>query len=183
MKLIHETDPDEIKEIQNIADSAFGKDYFNLHSILEENNNNAFIHVAKSNEITGFIYYTVLYRNELDTITTQSFPLKNALQEEIYGLIKTEAVSPKHQKQGIGMKLFQEAISHLHKINIKVIYTVIWKQSPNIQALEKLLMKNDFHLLLEITDYWKEDSLQKKYDCPVCGNPCHCTALIFRNKL
>ncbi len=179
MKVIPDIDAKDIKEIQNIADLAFGIGYFNVNSIIKENNKDVFIYFEKATEIKGFIYYSVLSKKRMQDIVMQHDILWTESEKDKYGLLKTVAVSQKYQHKGIGNRLLEYAVCHMHQNKIKHISTIVWKQSPNKTALEKILLKKNFTLQYEIQDFWKEDSIQHKYDCPVCGNPCSCSALIY----
>lgn len=44
-------------------------------------------------------------------------------------------------------------------------------------------VRSAFNFVLEIPDYWYEDSVQKGFSCPQCGNPCHCACVIFEKYL
>ncbi len=117
----------------------------------------------------------------------ESFPqlkiLSENKQHEKFGILKTMAVDRNHRHNGIGNKLFQDALINLQKNNVTKVIGIEWKQTPSKITIEKFLLENNFVLEFEIKEFWKKDSIQKNYMCPVCGNPCLCTAQIYSKKI
>ncbi len=56
----------DIEEIQRIADKCFGKNYFNLCSIINNKTRNFFLDYYKTEQIAGFIYYMILSKEKLE---------------------------------------------------------------------------------------------------------------------
>lgn len=70
------------------------------------------------------------------------------------------------------MQDFQE-----YKVN--VISCVAWKHGvqENIGGIMKYF---EFNSSIEIKDYWKKESEEENFTCPICGTPpCLCQAKIY----
>ncbi len=167
--------------IEKIANRHFGNNYFDIENLKSSTENEFYIEYIKTTQIIGFILYGIDIGNRYN----QFFMLnkhKTITINEKTGIIKTIAVAEEHQQHGYGRQLLSLAITNMQQLNVKQIIYIEWKESASHKALQKLLNKFNFILSVEIKDYWKEDSIQRKYHCPICGDPCRCTAQIF-NKI
>lgn len=75
--------------------------------------------------------------------------------------------------------LVKDSIDEFKRREIKTVCSIAWKSKyrTNIGGILKRL---GFEQILEIQNYWKEDSIEKGYSCPVCGGPpCKCSAVIY----
>lgn len=97
------------------------------------------------------------------------------------GVIKSVAVHPDFRHHGLGTKLTIEAMARLKRMSTKIFAALSWdsgKPDSSPKMFEKLGYKN----VLTVKEYWKQDSEEKQYACPNCGNPCHCTAIFYIKK-
>ena len=77
-------------------------------------------------------------------------------------------------------KLFKQFIAFFESKNIHLITAFAWKSKEGFN-MEGIFKKHNFPIVKTIENYWKLDSIEKKYGCPSCGDlpPCLCTAVIF----
>jgi hypothetical protein len=67
----------------------------------------------------------------------------------------------------------------LNNHDSKVVFMTAWKSSNGIH-ISSLATKLAFKPLVEINEYWRNDSIKSNYCCPECGYPpCHCDAVIY----
>ncbi|MDB4533348.1 hypothetical protein N9242_00645 [Vicingaceae bacterium] len=96
-------------------------------------------------------------------------------------LRKQTVIDPKFHNQKVGSKLIKHSIKESISISDIQISTV-WKKKHS-NTMNKILLKNGFYLYKEIINYWEEDSLIKKYNCPICGiPPCKCSTEVYIKK-
>ena len=98
------------------------------------------------------------------------------------GYLATIAVSEKYRGNGIASRLIGEVHERFAHENINYIISTAWKHAGKIN-IGNVLERSGYHFVLEIPDYWYEDSVQKGFSCPQCGNPCHCACVIFEKYL
>jgi len=178
--VLRETD---FPDLLIIADNRFGSSYLTrreLQSYLANNNKIGF--VAKTNQtITGFSLIQICDLNEIMSLVLCEhdwFKEQFASKYPI-GVIKTLSVSEEFKNCGIGTALTNKSIKTLEKAS-GCLMSICWeheKDTPFAKILEKLGMT----LRRRISDYWKEDSLKKKYQCNCCGSPpCRCNVLVYQ---
>ena len=152
----------DLPVIIEIANTYLGKDY--LTSTLSESldNKDYLLKVAKlaNCKIVGF----VLYQFKKDEL-----------------IIKSIAVNPLFIKKGIATLLITNAVEYIAKMNYKKIKIIAWKKE---QGIIGILSRLKFQQKEKLSNYWKQDSLEKGYNCPTCGAPpCLCSAIVFEKQL
>ncbi|MCF0207177.1 MAG: GNAT family N-acetyltransferase [Bacteroidales bacterium] len=95
------------------------------------------------------------------------------------GCVKTVAVLPEYCGMGVGTKLVAHAVESLRSCGVAEIFSPLWKHDGVINS-EKIFTRNGFLPDKEIPDFWLEDSRKRNFSCPVCGEICHCSAVIFK---
>ena len=169
--------------ILRISDNELGKDYFTVQDLdfFADNTKTSFCKVAKyNNRIVGFAMSIVLTHDELLEylkLDSKDLPPFIMASEKIC-VIKTVAVDNKCQRMGIGYKLVESLLKECKKNNIHDYASVAWKSS-NGTNIKGVLESFNFSAYKEIPDYWTEDSIKEGFQCPVCGNPCHCSAIMY----
>lgn len=89
------------------------------------------------------------------------------------------AVSPEFQGMGVAKKLFVMGNKWLMKQGAEVILSAVWMKDGT-STFGELLVKQGFERLVFVKEYWKKDSLTRKFICPVCGEPpCECDAMVY----
>lgn len=98
---------------------------------------------------------------------------------ERFGLLSTVAVKDCFQGLGIGTALARTCVQWLAATDVPFALMIARKGASGIH-IAKVLHKTGFTGQFEIPDYWVEDSVQRGYQCPDCGDPpCHCSAGVY----
>lgn len=174
---------DDFIVLLNIADKLFGRGYLSkseLQSYIDDNNKTGF--VARTNDtITGF---QLMLTCDLDEMMSLVLCEQDWFKEQFsnklpIGVIKTIAVSDEFKNQGIGTALTMKSIEMLRKSSSCMI-SICWDQKDDT-VFSRMLEKCGMKLTRRIAEYWREDSLKRKYKCKSCGlPPCMCNALIYQ---
>lgn len=175
-----------IPHIISIADRNIGEQYLTEELINNciNDTNNYICKVAIDNDskkVVGFYISYIVNPQSINTVinvTPNQIPRMFKYPSKI-GVLKTIAVDNKYQGYSIGTLLSKDSIEEFRARNVPTICTIAWK-SKNGTNLEGVLKRLNFEKVLEIKDYWKEDSINNSFECPVCGEPpCRCSAEIF----
>ena len=165
-----------------IADKQFGSGYLTrseLQSYAVNNNKIGF--VAKTNDaITGFSLVQICGLNEMMSLVLCEHEWFKEQFSNKYpvGVIKTVSVSDEFKNCGIGTALTNKSIKTLEKAS-GCLMSICWEQEEDT-PFAKILEKFGMTLRRRISEYWKEDSLKKKYQCKHCGSPpCRCNVLVY----
>jgi ribosomal protein S18 acetylase RimI-like enzyme len=168
-----------------ISDRLLGKNYLTIDMLrisVSDNEDKHFGYIAvKNNEVIGFCLHSVFTNEEFKkTVLIPEEEIPKAINySPIIGLLQTIAVKKQYQKQGIGTALVKQCISDLEEKSTPVITAVGWRSTKGVN-IEGVLLNLGFVKMKEVKDYWKEDSLEKKYKCHDCGDPpCTCEAVIY----
>lgn len=149
---------DDYVDVYRIGDEQLGKGYF--QEVLNSNSEHL-LWVAidpETNEVRGFLF---------------------VILQKKTAIIKTLAIQQKYQRTGFGTRLLRTALEELLG-SVDRFEVIAWELSDtNLIPLESILVKTGFVKSHEITNYWLDDSIQRGYSCPSCGNPCQCSAVIF----
>lgn len=135
---------------------------------------------SRSSEVVGFITYEVMATMSLQQAEPRLFA---ALPEEFQaaeqvGKIGSLAVDHNLQGQGIGRRLMTIALDDLAD-QVRQVFLLAWRSQTGVNV-QPLAEKLGFTAVAELADYWKTDSLDSGYACPVCGvPPCRCSVVIF----
>lgn len=99
------------------------------------------------------------------------------------GILKLIAIQKNYQKKGLGTKFIKNSFDFFLKNNIQTICAFAWKSKTGIN-MKTIFDHHQLKIIDRIPNFWSEDSILQKYDCPECGKPpCKCTAVIFTKKL
>ncbi|RKX17147.1 MAG: hypothetical protein DRP35_11435 [Candidatus Zixiibacteriota bacterium] len=174
---------DDFDDLLIIADELFGRSYLSkpeLQSYIDDNTKIGI--VAKINDkIIGF---QLMQTSNLDGI--MSFVLKEQqwFKEQFsnyssIGILKTLAVKNEFKNQGIGTLLTTKSIEILKKKS-DCILSICWDKE-NDASVSNILEKYGMKQIRKISEFWKEDSLERNYTCKICGAPpCTCNAIIYK---
>lgn len=163
--------------ILHIADKQLGKDYINANDFIEDD----FLKFQASinDKIVGFITSKELTIEEvykkIPTLKDKKLNQFNVVSKLSY--IGSIATDPKYEGLGVASALFEYMLNELNKKDYIILMTG-WKSKNGIN-INGIAKKFGFDEILEIKDFWKEDSIENNYDCPVCSNPCLCSAVIY----
>lgn len=93
-------------------------------------------------------------------------------------LIHSVAVDPAQTGKGIGTALVRQLIRHGLSLGATTAVAIGWTDSAGCH-IEGTLKALCFKDVVELPNYWFEDSKLKDYACATCGQPCKCSAKVF----
>jgi len=146
----------DIVEIKSILDSSLGLNYFDCSKLTAKN-----CLVADNGNPVGMVF---------GKRTGQTVE------------VKTIVVRHDLRNQGIASNLLAKFIESCAISGVKRLWSPAWIDGTEIHAL-RLFDQFGFKPIRTITDYWMLDSVNRRYNCPTCGNPCRCSALILKKTL
>ena len=170
--------------VKKLADESFGLNYITTEDIsayLTSKNNHAFCLFNKQKFI-GFIFFKIF---ENPTIQDYFLIEKNWFNDyfkasKTLAVITQIALNKKDRKQGLSNLLFNYSIDYV-KDKCDGVISICWiKDIEN--PMQFLLQNNGFYNIKTLKNYWLKDSIEKGYQCDICGNPCNCTAQVFELK-
>lgn len=101
-----------------------------------------------------------------------------ARHAERVGLIRSVAVHPSAEGRGTATLLVGGMMRVLKELNADILLCIGWKPADGCH-IAGVLTVSGFAPVLEVDDFWLLDSQAAEYDCPSCGNPCRCAAVVF----
>jgi GNAT superfamily N-acetyltransferase len=183
---IHNITANDVTEVLKIAEGQLGDAYINSSDLMSSKTGIALC-AKLQDRIVGFGTAKIIDAKDFYSKLLSFFsndtalrPLQRRLEgEKTIGLIASVATAPSATGRGIGTMLIAECIEHLEKLDINIIAATAWRSSKGVQA-GSILENRGFQSVLEIANYWKDDSEKHCYMCPVCGPPpCQCSAVIY----
>ncbi len=172
----------DFPSITRIADSRLGKNYITeefLREILNEDDS-TFCLVAYNSEnskIAGFCISKQVSYAELKKIAYGK-DINELKFEKNIGIIKTVAVDERTKNLGLGSMLLGESLNTMAKQGVTSFASPAWKHA-GVVNIASILEKCGFERAIEIPNYWYESSIEEGFNCPHCGNPCHCSCVIY----
>jgi transcriptional regulator with XRE-family HTH domain/ribosomal protein S18 acetylase RimI-like enzyme len=173
-----------ISQVLDICDSELGKDYLSYEDLRKTIKCEEYIcKVAINTNTNDVIGFCICVLTDLDgLLNTISWP-ENKIPKVIeysekIGVIKTVAVYNKYQGYGIGKKIIEKCYDVLLDKGIDSACSIAWKNG-DVTNVGGILNSLGFREFTSKENYWKEDSEEKGYNCPICGNPCNCTGVIY----
>ena len=169
--------------IVRIADEKLGKGYVDfpfLESLFESGEKyRCFVaEDGQEKHAIAFCIYGVLSPKEVVEVVGKEVDLNDILYVNTIGYLKTLAVASNYQGYGIASDLVKHALRLMDNADCKTVFSTAWKHL-GVTNIENVLLNNGFTKRDEIPNYWYEDSIEKGYSCPQCGNPCRCSCVIF----
>lgn len=134
-----------------------------------------------SEDVVGFCLGTIITKSELHAKLPQlKLQNMNAFNSEaLFGLVNSIAVNAPSKKFGVGHELMERCIEELAELDARIVFMIGWRSSEGVN-IRSLANRNGFSELLEMPNYWRDDSLAHQYQCPTCGAPpCNCSAVLF----
>ena len=172
----------DFPSITRIAGNQLGKNYITkefLSKIINEDDS-TFCLVAyhlNSTKVVGFCISKQVTYDELKEIT-QGKDIHELKFEKKIGVVKTVAVDEHSTNLGLGSMLVSESLAIMEKQGVTCYISPAWKHAGVIN-IASILEKNGFERAMEIPHYWYESSIKEGFFCPQCGNPCHCSCVVY----
>lgn len=95
------------------------------------------------------------------------------------GFLGSVVVDARYRRCGVATSLIREALRRLRASGVENLYGFAWKRPDGSCPSRGLLESLGLEAAAEIPNFWKSESEVKGYDCPVCGNPCVCSAIVM----
>lgn len=173
----------DFSRIIHIADKQLGKDYVTTELLNQSlTKQECFCLVVEDNKTKkpiGFSFcLNINYEDAKALCKCTDKDLKELVFCDKIGYIKTVVIDKKYEGYGIGSNLVKECIEIMKKDGCTSFISTAWKHCGIIN-IANVLTKNGFIKTFEIPNYWYEDSIAEGYSCPQCGNPCHCSCVIY----
>jgi GNAT superfamily N-acetyltransferase len=92
-------------------------------------------------------------------------------------ILKSLVVKRTFRNKGIGKALIGYAVETFQNTH-HLFLTEVWK-GPGKPNTEDVIRSFNFLPVQQRPKHWYYDSLNRGYECPVCGNPCECSAVLF----
>lgn len=175
--MIRRIQNNDIDKILNLSDNHLGRNYINkliIDEYLKTETNNCFSYLING-QLVAFALNFINFRSNLnhiiDTRTTDN---------EKVGVIKTIVVDDKFQHKGIASALVTKSVQLLSK-SCKEIICIVWDHPNN--SMDFILQKHNFKRYKHISEFWKQESTARNFECKICGKPpCICSAEIWTLK-
>lgn len=182
IKIRRATAKDTIK-VLHLACEALGDGYLS-DAIITDHITRKNLHVATyEREIVAFMISRILPSGDLSAELKHHkyripADLKRANENGTIGLLQSIATAHKFQGKGVGKRLVEHATASLKKRGAQQVISLGWK--TDTVHIGKVLEGCGFKVRHTFSAFWKEESLDKGYDCPQCGAPpCECDAVLF----
>ncbi len=94
------------------------------------------------------------------------------------GFFKSIAVTAKMKGRGIGTALLQRSLDWLEQKRATIVIALAW-EAGGVCFAKGILESVGFQPIAHIENFWYQDSVEKGYQCPTCGNPCRCAANVY----
>lgn len=138
--------------------------------------------IDKNEKIVGFSINLITSTEELisELNKYQYASLSSFLTgEKKIGILKMICLIDEFKGKGIGSQLINESLNYFKSKNIQVIYAFAWKNSEGIN-MGTIFNRYRINRITEIQNFWYDDSLEKNYCCPECGQPpCRCSVVVY----
>ena len=174
--------PNDLGQVITIADAQLGKDYVSpeLLSRIMSAYDRMWCSVVVDNhnqKIIGFCIAEVISYEKVLEIT-KGLEIREFMFSERIGYLKTIAIDRRYTGYGIASKVVSECLIAFKEQGANACISTAWKHGGKIN-IENVLVRNGFAKHNEIPNYWYELSVKEKFMCPQCGNPCHCSCVVF----
>lgn len=139
----------------------------------------------KNQEIIGVLLVEVVTNDRLEASLLESYqsirhePYMYQLRNQTTGLIKSIAVDSQARGSGVATELVKTAMQDLNRRGVKSFYSIGWVTEEKGCHVQGVLESLGFECVQKFERFWYTDSRKNGYDCPTCGHPCKCSALLF----
>jgi ribosomal protein S18 acetylase RimI-like enzyme len=153
-----------------ISNSLFGENYYSATDIIRIDKEDILRLVMLEDQVVGFLIFRILSEKSVEYLSSNS---ENDILE-----VKSIGVHNAYQGKGLGSYIFSQVEIIARQNQINDCYCLAWKRNNKV-AMHNIHINAGFTITSEIRNYWKIDSEAKGYDCPACGNPCLCSAVLY----
>lgn len=183
IRKLKETD---IPQALRLIDHSLGEGYYNTEQLQSYIANEKFSYVALEHDtIIGVILNDILSLQVFsESLSVKTSTLSRTTHPHTkIGLLNVLVVKESFQRKGIGKMLLEVSLQEMKERHVHHMFAEAWKTTSGVVNIKKLLVSLGFTEIIEIQDFWKEDSIKEGFSCSFCGFPCICSAVIFRKEL
>lgn len=175
--------PEHIDAVLALSDEQMGKGFLSKPTLLKHiNQTNYFGQVVVENgQVLGFSLMEIVERVQLakQLKSAEKWFLAYFAAYEQLGYRSLTAVAANAQGQGVGSCLVRAGLKMLSE-KVSVVVCEAWQSKQPSANRSNVFLDNGYKALKVCPNFWKAESLQKKYTCSSCGQPpCQCTAVIY----
>lgn len=160
-----------IPALKDISNRCFGNHYLSSSDFLRDSSFclGAFI----DGILVGFALNYCVQKDDLECL------IDHFANDNRYHLIKSVAILPQWQRMGIGMDLFKHSLQLAKSKGWNISYGIAWQCGSQIPSLA-IFLHFGFEPKKTLTNFWYRDSIERGYQCAICGDPpCCCIAVLF----
>lgn len=177
--------------IKALLEEGLGKGYMeieDLNDFIDPQMKESLCLVATSQEkIIGALTLTKVGRESLRSQLPKemNFMADNPSMLEEHsevGFIQNVVVSPAFQRQGIATRLIRESLEQASKLDLLRVISFGWESIHGCH-IDGVFADLGFKRGSQISGFWYEESIREEYECPSCGNPCYCNAILYSLEL
>lgn len=141
---------------------------------------------AGSDALLGVALCEVLDPPSLAALAGQQYETIRAALPDVArqdtGLLKSVAVRLDARGSGVGSELAAACLGRLKEVGVARVVALAWR-SGGVCFAGGILEDLGFRPVVTLFEFWREDSLVRGYDCPACGRPCRCDAVVYARVL
>lgn len=159
-----------LPDVLAIADSRFGSGYITRDELMD---GRAIVLVGVERDIViGFVLFYLMEGSNFPVELYGTFPHGG---RALY--VKSIAIDKCFERNGYATALLQMVVNIARRQNAICCYAYLWVAGDRVPA-GAVFDALSFKRVWEIPDFWFQSSLKKPFECPICGHPCRCTALL-----
>ena len=188
---IFEADIEDAENIVNVFNSTLGENFIDIKEVIKLlESRDSLVVVAKDVGAADVLGVgTAIYTptaSDLAYYFYDNFEKACDLSPEIRlgnaVLLKSIGVLENARGNGIGALITKHLVAWAEGINAESLYSLGWVDDKGCH-IEKSFRYNNIKAMGELSHFWMRDSIEQKYLCPTCGNPCKCSAILFYRSL
>jgi len=176
---------DDIPALLAISSQTLGEGY--VQHIIDndsKSSTNVFLAAILDGKPIAYCYAYIVDVESWEDVTKGNkikipIDVRHCLSNGCLGVIQTIAVSPKYQGRGVASKLVKETMRQLSQKGALGFVSIAWRNLDKIN-IKNVLERSGFNEFDQVEKFWHKESLKEGYECPSCGNPCECSAIMYK---
>lgn len=176
-----------LPELMEISMAELGSDYLeddDFLMTLDSEDDFCFVALDEGRPI-GFAICNVFGREKVDPILHMP---DGKERDEILtygriGYLASVAVLDSAKRKGAGKLLVAASEEEFDRRGVDVSCAMAWKSVDGTVNISKVVERAGMVEVAEFQGYWNDPrAFPDGHDCPVCGNPCSCSAVYYLKK-
>lgn len=172
-----------ISGLMEVSKAELGSDYLVPHDFEETiGSDSDFCFVAMDGgEPIGFAICNILGPDRIDPVLHLDDPERGILLGSCpVGYIASVSVDDRSKGRGAGSVMVSRCMEEFAARGVDVVCAMAWKSVTGRVNIAKVLERNGLRAVKEVFGYWNDPrAFPDGHDCPVCGNPCSCSAVLY----